>query len=191
MSAGLWFASRATGLVALLLLSATVVLGALTTGRYASLRWPRFAVLALHRNLSLVAVAFLAVHILSAVIDGYVSIGWLDVLVPFGSSYQPFWLGLGALASDLLIAVLVSSLLRARVPLRAWRAIHCTVYAMFPLAVVHAVGIGGADSRLGWVIGCLGVGVAAVLGSTWLRRRGSTHADSRAREYAQERLVNP
>jgi methionine sulfoxide reductase heme-binding subunit len=145
MSAGLWFASQRD-----------------RTGRVIAAQRHRRAQRAHDRRYASLR------HILSAVIDGYVSIGWRDVLVAFGSSDQPFWLGLGAPASDLLIAVLVSSLPRARVPLRAWRAIHRTAH-VFPLAVVHAVGIGGADSRVGWVIGCLGVGAAAVLGSTWLR----------------------
>jgi sulfoxide reductase heme-binding subunit YedZ len=150
MNQALWFASRAIGLMSLLLLSATIVVGAGTSGRFASSRWPRFAVVALHRNLSLLALAFLAVHICGAVIDPYAGIRWAAAVVPFASAYQPFWLGLGAVAIDLMIAVVATSRLRLRMPPRLWRAIHWAGYVMFPVALAHGLGISGPDARLGW-----------------------------------------
>lgn len=184
MNQALWFASRATGLVSLLLLTATIVLGAATTARFASTRWPRFTIVALHRNLSLLVLVFLVVHVAGAVIDPYAGIRWVDVLVPFGASYQPLWLGLGAVAADLMIAVLVSSLLRARIPLRFWRAVHWAGYALFPVTVVHALGIGGQDARLVWVLGCIGVCVLAVLVAVcW--RLAARHPDTEARRAAR------
>lgn len=95
MGQALWFTSRGTGLVSLLLLTATVGLGAAHAARWGSTRWPRFTVAALHRNLSLLAVVFLAAHVATAVIDPYAGIRWLDAVLPFGSTYHPFWLGLG------------------------------------------------------------------------------------------------
>jgi predicted ferric reductase len=183
MNQALWLASRATGLVSLLLLSATIVFGAATSGRFASNRWPRFAVVAVHRNLSLLVVVFLGVHVAGAVIDPYASIHWIDVLVPFTSSYEPFWLGLGAVALDLLIAVVVSSLLRPRIPLRTWKLIHWAGYGMFPIAVIHGLGVGGADVRQGWVLGCVGFCVLAVVMAGWWRL-GASHPDSQARQAA-------
>ena len=88
MGQALWFASRATGLVALLLITATVVLGASHSGRVASPGWPRFTLHAVHRNLSLLTLAFLVVHIATAIIDPYAKIAWLDAVVPFVSVYQ-------------------------------------------------------------------------------------------------------
>ena len=182
-----WFASRATGLVSLSLLSATIVLGAGTNGRFATSRLPRFTVVALHRNLSLLALVFLAVHICGAVIDPYAGIRWVDALIPFTSSYQTFWLGLGAVAIDLMIAVVVTSMLRLRMPLKLWRAIHWAGYAMFPVAVAHGLGISGPDSRLGWVLVwvtlcALGVGVAV-----WWRAN-RRHPDRLTRDAAEEGL---
>jgi predicted ferric reductase len=183
----LWYASRATGLLALLLLTATVVLGALTGGRASSARWPRFTVAALHRNLSLLTLAFVAVHVVTAVVDGYVGIGWLDVVLPFVSSYQPFWLGLGAAAFDLLAALLVTSLLRTRISPAVWRTVHWAAYACWPVAVLHGFGIGAGDTRSGWgvavVVGCVAAAVAAVL---W--RAGTSHPDQVARRRATERI---
>ena len=180
MGQTLWFTSRATGLVSLLLITATVVLGASHSGRVTSTGWPRFTVHAVHRNLSLLALVFLAVHISTAIIDPYAKIAWLDALVPFTSVYHPFWLGLGAVAFDLVLAVLITSMLRGRVPLRLWRGVHLASYAMFPVAVAHGLGIGGADSTLWWVIAvdvacCVAVVVAVA------RRLRTRHPDAVAR----------
>jgi len=152
MGQSLWFASRGTGLVAVLLLTTTTVLGAIHTGRAAGARWPRFTVHAVHRNLAFLTLVFLAVHVATAIVDPYAGIGWLDAVVPFASDYHPFWLGLGAVALDLLLAVLVTSLLRLHIGLRLWRLVHVTSYALWPVAMLHGIGIGGADTRLGWVL---------------------------------------
>jgi len=183
MNQALWFASRATGLISLLLLSATIVFGAGNGGRFAARRWPRFAVVALHRNLSLLALAFLAVHICGAVIDPYAGIRWADVLIPFASEYRPFWLGLGAVSIDLTAALVLTSLVRSRIPLRLWRAVHRTGYAMFPAAVAHGLGIGGPDSRLGWVLGWFAACAVAVAAAAWWRS-GRNHPDRLARDAA-------
>jgi predicted ferric reductase len=153
----LWYAARATGLVALLLLTATMVWGMLGPARTAPSRSPRFMLALMHRNLSLLTVAFLAVHIGSSVIDRYAGIGWLDAVIPFVSVYKPLWMGIGAAAFDLLLALVVTSLLRARISARLWRGLHWFAYLCWPVALVHAVGI-GTDSRGGWpllvTLGC-------------------------------------
>ncbi|HEY0451567.1 ferric reductase-like transmembrane domain-containing protein [Actinophytocola sp.] len=177
----LWYASRAAGLLALVLITGTVVLGALTGGRASSAGWPRFAVAALHRNLALLTITFVVVHVATAVIDGYAGIAWLDTVLPFVSVYHPFWLGLGAAAFDLLLALVVTSLLRSRVNPRLWRAVHWAAYACWPVALVHGFGIGAGDTRTGWglavVLGCLAAGTGAVL---W--RLSTSHPDSVARQ---------
>jgi len=168
-----WYASRAAGLVSLVLLTGTLLLGIAGVSRAASERWPRFAVGRLHRNLSLLAVAFVALHVVTAVLDGYVSLSWLDVVVPFGSAYEPFWTGLGAVAVDLLLAVIVTSLLRVRIGLRAWRVLHLTTYACWPLAVVHGLGLGGVDSTTAWTLALtLGCVTAVGVGLVVRTRRG-------------------
>lgn len=158
----LWYVSRATGLLALVLLTSVLVLGALTGGRASTGRWPRFAVAALHRNLTLLTLAFVVVHVSSAIIDGYAGIAWLDAVLPFVSVYHPFWLGLGAAAFDLFLALLGSSLLRPHINPRWWRGLHRAAYACWPIAVAHGLGIGGADSRTGWVLAVVGACAVAV-----------------------------
>ena len=138
-STALWYTSRATGVVALLLLTAVMLLGILVTrqGRLPGL--PKFAVSGLHRNLSLLATAFVAVHVLSAVTDGFVNIPITAAVVPLTSSYERLWLGIGAVSFDLMLAAVVTSLLRRRLSRRAWRVVHLTAYVSWPVAWLHSV----------------------------------------------------
>lgn len=154
MTAGpspLWYATRATGVVALALLTATVVLGVAGTARFATPRWPRVITAQLHRNLSLLAVAFVGAHIVTTVLDPYAPIGWISAVVPFASPYRTLWLGLGTIAFDLLLAVVVTSLLRTRLGYGAWRAVHWLGYACWPVALWHGLGT-GTDSKLSWLL---------------------------------------
>jgi methionine sulfoxide reductase heme-binding subunit len=161
----LWYASRATGVVTLLLLTAVLLLGILVNrqGRLPGL--PAFAVTGLHRNVSLLAVAFLTIHVITAIVDPYVTIGLAAAVLPFVSGYKPFWLGLGAISLDLIAALILTSLARARMSRRAWRGIHWLAYAAWPLAVVHSLG-SSSDARSGLVLavmaGCV-LAVAAAL----------------------------
>jgi len=174
---GLWYATRATGLVTLLLLTASVVLGILTAARFSSPSWPRFLNIGLHRNISLLVLAFLALHVGTTVVDSYTSISAADAIVPFMSAYKTFWLGLGAVAADLLIALTVTSLLRQRLGHRAWRAVHWCGYLCWPVALLHGAGI-GTDSAKSWAfyltIGCVAAAAGALavrVVSHWPERR--------------------
>jgi ferric reductase like protein len=146
----LWYLTRGSGAVSLLLLTATTLLGVLTAGRWKSARWPRFAVTALHRHLTLLALAFIGIHVGTTIADGYAPIGVKDAFVPFLSSYRPIWLGLGALTLDLLLALTITSILRKHVGYRAWRLLHWAAYATWPLALAHGLG-SGSDARFGWM----------------------------------------
>jgi len=146
----LWYLTRGSGLTALVLLTASVVLGISQIGRLSAPSMPRFVVAGLHRNVSLLAVVFLAIHIGTAVADPFAPIAALDSVVPFVGSYRPVWLGLGALATDLLLALVLTSLLRYRIGFRTWRTLHWAAYACWPIALWHGLGT-GSDSRVGWV----------------------------------------
>ena len=163
----LWYASRATGVVTLLLLTAVLLLGILVgrQGRLPGL--PSFAVTGLHRNVSLLAVAFLAIHVITAIVDPYVTIGLAAAVLPFSSSYKPFWLGLGAISLDLMAALILTSLARARMSRRAWRGIHWLAYAAWPLAVGHSLG-SSSDTRSGLVLSLLvGCVLAVAFAVAW------------------------
>ncbi len=157
----LWYATRGAGAVSLLLLSAVTVLGVLSVARFESRGWPRFVTTGFHRNLSLLAVIFLALHIVTAVVDPYTSLGWATAVIPFSSSYKTLWLGLGTVAFDLLLAVLLTSLLRGFIGRRAWRAVHWLAYASWPVAVVHGFGT-GTDRGSAWLLELNAVCILAV-----------------------------
>ncbi len=165
-SAALWYASRAFGVVSLALLSVVMILGVLVNRRERLPGLPAFAVTGLHRNASLLALAFIVVHVVTVVVDPFVSVSAAAVLIPFVSAYQPFWLGLGAITFDLVAALIITSLVRYSLPRRAWRGIHWLAYAAWPVALVHGI---GASPDLRWggllavtIVCCAGVGAAVV-----------------------------
>jgi sulfoxide reductase heme-binding subunit YedZ len=159
----LWYLSRGTGAVTLVLLSVTVILGITGTLRWRlGARTPRFVVDGLHRNISLLVVVLLAAHVATALLDPFAHLRLLDAVVPLASRYRPLWLGFGALALDLLIALIVTSMLRARLGLRAWRAVHWAAYACWPVAVLHGLGT-GTDARAVWMQALTAICVAGVV----------------------------
>jgi methionine sulfoxide reductase heme-binding subunit len=147
----LWYTTRASGVITLVLLTLTMLLGLATSRRYRRRGWPRFAQQELHRRISMMAVVLLGVHVVTSVLDTYVHIGWFAVIIPFTSSYSRFWVGLGAVALDLLGAVLVSSLLRSHIKAATWRAIHWMAYVSWPVAIAHTFGT-GTDAKDTWMI---------------------------------------
>jgi len=177
-----WYLTRSTGAVALILLTAAIALGVADVQRWSSPNWPRFIVDSVHRNVSLLAMVFLVLHILTSVLDSFAPIALTDAVIPFVGTYRPFWLGLGAISFDLLIAVTVTSLMRQRLGFSTWRAVHWLTYASWPIALLHGFGT-GSDVKATWLLAlsiiCLLVVLAAVLtrvASGWpqnLRGRGA------------------
>ena len=118
-----------------------------------------------HRTLALFSVAFLALHVLTAILDPFVSIGWAATVVPFASGYRTLAIGLGTLAVDLGGAVIITSLVR-RGGSRTWRAVHWLAYLAWPVAFVHSL-TAGNDLGIWWVAliewGCAAAVATAVL----------------------------
>jgi methionine sulfoxide reductase heme-binding subunit len=163
-----WYATRAFGVVALVLLTATVVLGIAGTARFAAPGLPRVVTAGLHRNLSLLVLALVALHVLTTVADGYAPIGFASAVIPFDSAYRPLWLGLGAVAFDMLLAVAVTSLLRDRLSYRTWRGVHWLAYACWPVALWHSLGT-GTDSKVPWLLTLDALCMAGAAGAVWWR----------------------
>jgi len=162
----LWFANRGTGFVLLVLLTFSTMLGVLSTSRVSLRLWPRMLTQGLHRNVSLLAVTFLAAHVVTAVVDTFVDIRWYDAFVPFGGRYMPLWLGYGAVALDLLIAVTVTSLVRHKMSHKPWRVVHLLAYGAWGLGLLHGLQM-GTDASTQWgaaiIYGCIAVVLAAVV----------------------------
>jgi sulfoxide reductase heme-binding subunit YedZ len=141
-----WYLTRSTGAVALVLLTISLALGVVDVRRLQSPRWPRFVIDGLHRNVSLLALVFLVLHILTSVLDSFAPVSLVAAFIPFISPYRPFWLGLGAVSFDLFLAVILTSLLRRRIGYGAWRATHWLVYASWPVALLHGLGTGSTST---------------------------------------------
>jgi sulfoxide reductase heme-binding subunit YedZ len=176
----LWYVARGTGCVALLLLTTSVVLGVLNVRRLRTTRLPRFVVDGLHRTVSLLVLAVLVVHILCSVLDSFVAIPLTAALIPFSAGYRPFWLGLGTVAFELLLAIVATSLLRQRLGHRAWRAVHWLAYASWPVALVHGFGT-GTDGRTTWLLVLSAVCVIAVVAAVLARVAAGWPADRERR----------
>jgi DMSO/TMAO reductase YedYZ heme-binding membrane subunit len=163
-----WYLTRGTGVVALLLLTASVALGILNSERYTAPRWPRFAVDRIHRDISLLVLVVIAVHVVTTVLDGFAPINLLDGVIPFKSAYRPIWLGLGTLAFDILLAVAITSLLRRRIGFRTWRTVHWAAYASWPIAALHTLGT-GTDAASSWLLAITVACTAVVVGAAAIR----------------------
>ena len=185
----LWYTTRGAGAVSLLLLTAVVALGVLTAVRFEAPGWPRFLTAAFHRNLSLTALVFLALHVVTAVTDPYAHLGWAVAVVPLASWYRPLWVALGTIALDLLLAVVATSLLRRWLGRAAWRAVHWLAYAAWPVAFVHGIGA-GTDAGSDWMIAvdfaCAGALLTALAGRV-VGPRPDRMAEPRARFRASVR----
>lgn len=164
----LWWVDRSAGLVSLVMLTVVLAVGVLSVGRPPRLSHWRAGAQAVHRELPLVASLLLVVHIGTAVADSFVPLRLRDVLIPFGAAWRPLWVGLGALAIDLLVVVLVTSLLRSRIGPRTWRAVHLSAYLLWPLAVAHALGA-GTDVRTS-TVRWIGLGCVAAVALSLVRR---------------------
>ena len=170
-SKALWYLMRASGVVSLVLLTGVIVLGIATVNRWRPGRLPRFVTASLHRSISLLAVVFVAVHVVTAVADPYAMVGVAAVVVPFVAAKSALWVGLGALSLDVIGALIVSSLLRRHIGRRVWRALHWLAYLAWPLAVFHGLGMGSDSSAL-WLRAVTGacivlVGLAVAFRLRW------------------------
>jgi sulfoxide reductase heme-binding subunit YedZ len=170
-----WFATRGSGIVSLILFSGVACLGLLSVARTQSAGWPRFLTVGLHRNLALLSVVFVGIHVVTAILDPFTALGLAAAFVPLASSYRPVQVALGVISMELIAAVIVTSLLRERIGQRLWRAVHWAAYAAWPLAVAHAV-TAGSDGTAIWMLAVTAVCVAAVAACLlWRLTAGGTN----------------
>lgn len=164
MDTALWVLGRGMGVAAVVLLSLTVVLGIVTRGGRPLRGLPRFAVQLVHRDVALAATLFVVVHVVTLLLDTEAELRLVDTVVPFVGTYRWFWLGLGTLAVDLLVVLVVTALLRRVIGPRVFRVVHWTAYAMWPVAMAHAIGT-GTDGTSAWFLVVAGICAAAVAGA--------------------------
>jgi Ferric reductase like transmembrane component len=156
-----WYAARAAGVVAYVLLTAVVLVGVTLAGQLRLKTWPRFAVTDLHRFGSLLVGVFVGLHVLTIALDTYTPFSLTQLAVPFTSSYRPVWVALGIVSAELLLAVAVTNALRERIPYRWWRRAHFATFVIWAGATVHGIGA-GTDSSAVWLAAIYVVAVASV-----------------------------
>jgi methionine sulfoxide reductase heme-binding subunit len=162
----LWFAARGAGIVSLLMLTASAAFGLVTVTRFQAVGWPRFFNYEMHRRISLLSVAFLATHIVAAILDPYLKLG-LTALLPFASAWRPVPMAFGVISMYLVVALIATSLLRKHLGQRAWRLVHWTSYLMWPMALAHTVTT-GTDALAPWMLVIEAVCLSIVAGAaTW------------------------
>jgi predicted ferric reductase len=169
-----WFVMRGTGTVLIGLLTLSTVMGVMSTARAGNATWPRFATQALHRNVSLLTMAMLLGHVGIAVYDEAVDINWYDAFLPRPGAYHGFWLWLGTLATDIIIALVITSLLRHRLSHRLWRSLHLSAYAAWGFGLLHGIGI-GSDSTTSWEMAVTVASVGVVAASAVIRLATLSH----------------
>ena len=185
MNEAAWALGRGTGIVALALLTLSLVLGISARSGRSALGLGRFGLAEVHRTAALTAVGLLVVHVGSLLADPYAQLRLVDTVVPFLGAYRPLWQGLGTLAVDLLLVVTVVSLLRDKVGPRVFRAVHWATYAVWPVALLHALG-NGSDAGSWWMTTLAAVCGGAVAASVaW---RLTPHHAERGRERESRRL---
>ena len=177
-----WYVDRAAGYTALVLLTASIVLGLLLSLKVASPRWPRFLTNDLHQHITLMALVFIAIHGFAILIDPFMRFGWRDVLVPFGSAYHPLAMALGIVAGYLALAIWLSSRVRRQIGFRMWRRLHYATFLVYVFAGVHTLLIGN-DRSTGWGRGVVAASVVLVVALTAIRI--STSAPTRPAEVAR------
>jgi predicted ferric reductase len=158
----LWYSVRASGVVAWVLVTASVAWGLLLAAKRTKRPRPAW-VLDLHRFLGGLTWAFIAVHLVALSFDRWVGFGISDLIVPMASSYRPGAVAYGIVATYLLAAIQATSLMMDRIPRRAWHAVHLSSIAVFGASTTHAV-LAGTDGRRLVALGSMVVVTLAVCG---------------------------
>jgi predicted ferric reductase len=187
-----WYVARAGGLVAWALAVASCAWGLLHAlrafGRRPSPSW----MLSTHRYLSALTIVFVAVHVVAILADGYVQFSAVDVLVPTASAWHPIAVAWGIVAMYVLVAVELTSLVRARLSPKAWRSVHLSSYVLLALVTVHMLSAGTDATALLPATSAVLISVAAVFGAamllTW-RSAPRVRAVAPASSHAAARLV--
>lgn len=160
-----WYAARAAGVVAYVLLSIVVMLGLTMAGRVRLARWPRFAVEDVHRAGGILVGAFVTLHVVAIAIDAYLPFPLTSLLVPGVGRYRPLWVAFGIVASELLLAIAVTNHYRDRlVRYAVWRRIHYLNFAVWLATTVHGLG-SGTDRNAAWFLAIYTGAAATVAGA--------------------------
>ncbi|MGC2373371.1 MAG: hypothetical protein WA484_05820 [Solirubrobacteraceae bacterium] len=136
-----WLAGRSAGMVAMLFITCSVILGLAMAARTIPRRWKGHAV-RMHQHLALIALGAIGAHGLLLAADPWLKAGAKGILVPFAIGYRPFWTGLGIVGGYLAAILGLSFYVRRRIGVRLWRRMHGFTVVVYVLALAHALGSG-------------------------------------------------
>ncbi|HUK93994.1 MAG TPA: ferric reductase-like transmembrane domain-containing protein [Gaiellaceae bacterium] len=162
-----WYAARAAGVAAYVLLTIVICLGMTMAGRKQLARWPRFALEDVHRFGGLLVGSFITIHVVAIAIDSYLPFSLSAIAIPFVATYRPLFTALGIVAAELLLALAITNRYRDRLTHTFWRRAHYLNLVVWGAATAHALG-SGTDRSTPWLIAIYAASVAAVLvAGTW------------------------
>ncbi len=161
-SPAIWYAARASGIAAYVILSVVVALGLGLGGKAQTKRWPRFSVEDIHRFGGLLVGSLITIHVATIAVDSFLPFSVINFIVPFTATYRPIWTGLGVAAAEILLALAVTNHYRKRLPYRFWRLAHYLNFAVWTLASLHGL-MSGTDRGVWWLALIYGVCVAPVV----------------------------
>jgi len=168
-----WYADRAAGMTALVLLTASVCLGIALAGRVRSQRWPAFAIQEVHRYLGLLTGVFIGIHGLAILLDSYVPYSLKQLLVPGTAPSRTMAVAAGVVGTELLAALAITNRFRTRLSFKFWRRAHYLNFAVWILALGHGIAA-GTDSDQPWAVylyAACGAAVAGLLAWRILAKR--------------------
>ena len=167
----IWYAARASGVAAYVVLSVVVSLGIGLGGKAQNRRWPRFSIEEIHRFGGLLVGSLIGIHVLAIAADSFLPFSLTQLLVPFTSRYRPLWTGLGIAAAEILLALAITNHYRRRLRYRFWRRAHYLNFAVWTAATLHGLG-SGTDRRAPWLLLLYAASAASVIVlALWRARR--------------------
>jgi sulfoxide reductase heme-binding subunit YedZ len=165
-----WYAARAAGIAAWVVLTIVVGFGLALAGRAGRPNQPRAAVTDVHRFGGIFAAVFVVVHIVTIAIDSWLPFSLSQLVIPFTAHYRPIWTGLGIVAAELMLVVGIANRLRRTLRYTLWRRIHYLTLVVWAAATVHLLGA-GTDRSAPWLSVTVAVGAGAIVALAAWRAR--------------------
>lgn len=146
---GWWIASRASGLLALVLVTVSVALGLIMAGKV--MRRPGLSrkLMAIHEHTAVAGIVAIAVHGITLLGDPWLNPGPTGIAIPFAMSFRPLWTGLGIVGGYLAALLGLSFYFRKRIGAKLWRKAHRATVVVYVLGLMHAFG-SGTDASTPW-----------------------------------------
>jgi sulfoxide reductase heme-binding subunit YedZ len=163
-----WVTNRAAGIVALVLLTMSMVAGLVLKTRPFGRLVRNISAIELHRALTIASLSAVAVHGLMLLMDKTITITWVDLLVPGTLPYKPVWTGIGVAAAEIMFVVAISYRFRRRLSMAVWRRLHYATYLVFALSLMHGI-FAGSGTKTVWMQAIYIGSLAAVAGATAFR----------------------